>query len=167
MGYHVADKMSTMLIYGKDNTSAGLRLLDEIIMKIRLEEFLPDVPRAGMFPKDSSSQQVGISGDPETLPVESSSEDSADESGPDHEAHEKAQEHVLGRFDSGVDVAALPDESVYFRHAMSRMIHIVEDESGERFGCGKKIEGGYTKLSARPVTLIPICKQCFLPKGVT
>lgn len=161
MGYHVADKMSTMLIYGKDNTSAGLRLLDEIIMKIRLEEFLPDAPRAGMFPKTPSTQQVDVPAVADMPPVESSSEDSADESEPDHEAHERAQEHVLGRFDSGINVAALLTDSVYFRHTMSRMIHVMEDESGERFGCGRRIEKGYTKLASRPVTLLPICKQCF------
>lgn len=38
-----------MLMYGKDNTSAGLRQLDSIIENIRTEEFAPDTPRAGMF----------------------------------------------------------------------------------------------------------------------
>ena len=49
MGYHVADRMSTMMIYGRDNTSAGLRILDGIINSIRTGGFVPDANRAGMF----------------------------------------------------------------------------------------------------------------------
>ena len=60
MGYHVGDKCSTMMIYGKDNTSAGLRELDMIITAIRDEEFRPDFPRACMFRKGLFSAAGGM-----------------------------------------------------------------------------------------------------------
>ena len=50
MGYHVADRMSTMLVYGRDNTSEGLREIDNILDAIRSTGFRPDAKRADMFP---------------------------------------------------------------------------------------------------------------------
>lgn len=157
MGYHVADRMSTMMIYGRDNTSAGLRLLNQIIQQIRIGEFVPDANRAGMFPQDTGRQPALV----DDHHSDTSSEDSADESSPDHEIVEQAEAQIVGAWDGGVDVKALPAETLYFRHALSRIIHLVEDEGGSRFMCGRKIDRGYNKLPARPPTMIPLCKQCF------
>ena len=91
MGYHVGDKCSTMMIYGKDNTSAGLRELDMIIAAIRDEEFRPDFPRACMFRKGLFSAAGGMNlgedagrKDDCLSDDDSSSVDSADEDKPDH-----------------------------------------------------------------------------------
>ena len=94
MGYHVADKMSTMLIYGKDNTSAGLREIDVILEAIRQGEFLPDAKRSEMFPNADDAAKLLESQDQSGFDgycSGSSSEDSADEDQPDHLAHETAE----------------------------------------------------------------------------
>jgi len=164
MGYHVADKMSTMLIYGKDNTSAGLREIDVILEAIRQGEFLPDAKRSEMFPHAEDAAKLLESQDQsgfEGYCSGSSSEDSADEDQPDHLAHEKAENAVLGKWDAGVDVNKLPDQAVYFRHPLSRTIHVQEAESGIRFTCGRDISKSYISLESRPQSLLPICKQCF------
>jgi hypothetical protein len=164
MGYHVADKMSTMLIYGKDNTSAGLREIDVILEAIRQGEFLPDAKRSEMFPHAEDAAKLLEGQDQsgfEGYCSGSSSEDSADEDQPDHLAHEKAENAVLGKWDAGVDVSKLPDQAVYFRHPLSRTIHVQEDESGIRFTCGRDISKSYISLESRPQSLLPICKQCF------
>ena len=164
MGYHVADKMSTMLIYGKDNTSAGLREIDVILEAIRQGEFVPDAKRAEMFPYADDAAKLLEDQDQRGFDgcfSGSSSEDSADEDQPDHLAHEAAQNAVLGKWDAGVDVGKLPDEAVYFRHPLSRTIHVQEDEAGIRFTCGRDISKNYVPLESRPQSLLPICKQCF------
>ena len=160
MGYHVADKMSTMMIYGKDNTSAGLRELEKILESIRTQKFLPDAPRAAMFPGDLNERAACQ--DVEELESDcSSSEDSADEDMPNHCAVEEAEQKVVGRFDGGIDVDLLPRNSCFFRHNISRILHLQEDESGLKFICGRDINAGYLGLQTRPQTLIPVCKQCF------
>ena len=164
MGYHVADKMSTMLIYGKDNTSAGLREIDVILEAIRQGEFLPDAKRSEMFPNADDAAKLLESQDQSGFDgycSGSSSEDSADEDQPDHLAHETAENAILGKWDAGVDVDKLPEEAVYFRHPLSRTIHVQEDESGIRFTCGRDISKSYVPLESRPQSLLPICKQCF------
>ena len=157
MGYHVADKMSTMLIYGRDNTSSGLRILDSITEAIRTDTFRPDANRAGMFPeRDVDEVPVQLS-DSEG----SSSEDSVDEDAPEHEANERAEQVALGPWDGGINLSLLPAGSMYFRHRLARTIHLTEDESGARFFCGRTVDHGYQQLPSRPQTLVPTCKQCF------
>ena len=164
MGYHVADKMSTMLIYGKDNTSAGLREIDVILDAIRDGEFVPDSNRAGMFPfledrTESMKRQDVPAFDGHC--TDSSSEDSVDEDEPDHNAREAAENAVLGKWDGLVEVDKLPEGALYFRHPLSRTIHLQEDESGLKFTCGRDITRIYIALPSRPQTLLPVCKQCF------
>ena len=109
-----------MLLYGKDNTSAGLREINVILEAIRQSEFLPDAKRSEMFPcADDAAKlledqdQSGFDG----CCSESSSEDSADEDQPDHQAHERAENAILGKWDAGVDVDKLPDQAVSFRRS--------------------------------------------------
>ena len=150
-----------MMIYGKDNTSAGLRELDEIIAAIRDGSFYPDNARALMFPRRPAANAEASSGRVVEQPdcdTDSSSEDSADEDMPDHE---RADQHVVGRWDGGVNVEALPPCAVYHRHNLSRTIHMQEDESGLKFVCGRDIGASYVHLGSRPQTLLPVCKQCF------
>ena len=161
MGYHVADKMSTMLIYGKDNTSAGLREIDEVLDAIKSGDFLPDARRADMFPhSDGRSGDVDEKGFDGQC-SDSSSEDSLDEDTPEHEAHEEAENAVLGRWEGLIDIEKLPAEAIYFRHPLSRTIHLQEDESGLKLTCGRDLTRSYVALSCRPQSLLPICKQCF------
>eukprot|EP00435_Cladocopium_sp_Y103_P016389 s1035_g4.t1 len=141
MGYHIADRMSTMLIYGRDNTSSGLRELDEILKAIMAGDFVPDASRAGMFPHARDDKERLEKQDQDAFDghfSDSSSEDSADEDEPNHESHEQAENAVFGRWDGLVDVDKLPSGAVYFRHPLSRTIHMVEDEAGSRLKNGFK-----------------------------
>ena len=164
MGYHVADKMSTMLIYGKDNTSAGLRELDRIISAIKAVDFVPDEKRAAMFPNEEEKPKAPHMQDERAFDgqcSDSSSEDSADEDQPDHSALEAAESAVLEKWDGAVDTDKLPGIAIYFRHPLSRTIHMQQDEAGLKFACGRDITKIYLALPSRPQTLLPICKQCF------
>ena len=164
MGYHVADKMSTMLIYGKDNTSEGLREIDKILDAIKSADFVPDARRAEMFPQFGGvDKRPGVADEAafDGLCSESSSEDSADEDTPEHVVNEEAENAVLGKWDGIVDVQKLPSQAIYFRHPLSRTIHMQEDESGLKLTCGRDLTRVYVQLQSRPQSLLPICKQCF------
>ena len=138
MGYHVGDKCSTMMIYGKDNTSAGLRELDMITAAIRAEDFRPDFPRACMFRKglfsaagkmdlgeDAGRNDDGFSDD------DSSSVDCADQDKPDHAELEAAEDAVIGRWDGGVDIGKLPADASFSRHNISRIVHLSDGGTAE------------------------------------
>jgi hypothetical protein len=84
-----------------------------------------------------------------------------DEDEPDHNAREAAENAVLGKWDGLVEVDKLPEGALYFRHPLSRTIHLQEDESGLKFTCGRDITRIYIALPSRPQTLLPVCKQCF------
>ena len=168
MGYHVGDKCATMMIYGKDNTSAGLRELDAIITAIRKEDFRPDNPRACMFRKGflTAAGRMDLGEDVgrnNHLPSddESSSCDSADEDRPDHAELEAAEEAVIGRWDGCVDVERLPADASFFGRNSSRIIHLEDGGAAGRFSCGKEVSLSYCRLESRPQNLVPVCKQCF------
>ena len=96
LGYHVLDKRSTMLIYGRDNTSHGLRVLQEVVDAIRRRKFNPDLTRSGMFlecPDNSVDANRKDSGEKQ---ISSSSEDSGDEEFREHERVEEAEAEVVG-----------------------------------------------------------------------
>ena len=50
---------------------------------------------------------------------------------------------------------------LFFRHPVSRVIHITADEAGNLFKCGREINRVYISLGAKPKILHPTCKQCF------
>ena len=168
MGYHVGDKCSTMMMYGKDNTSAGLRELDTIIAAIRAEDFRPDFPRACMFRKGllSAAGRMDLGEDAsrkddDVLDDDSSSVDSADEDKPDHAELEAAEDAVIGRWDGGVDIEKLPTGASFSRHNISRIIHLSDGGTAGKFVCGREASLSYFALESRPQNLVPVCKQCF------
>ena len=161
MGYHVGDKCSTMMIYGKDNTSAGLRELDTIITAIRDEDFRPDFPRACMFRKGLFSAAGGMDlgedagrKDDCLSDDDSSSVDSADE-------ETRPEDAVIGRWDGGVDIGKLPTDASFSRHNIPRIIHLSDGGSAGKFSCGREASLSYFRLESRPQNLVPVCKQCF------
>ena len=92
---------------------------------------------------------------------DSSSVDSADEDRPDHAELEAAEEVVIGRWDGGVDIEKLPDDSSFARRNISRIIHLYDGGSAEKFCCGREASLSYCRLESRPQNLVPVCKQCF------
>ena len=83
-------------------------------------------------------------------------EDSCDEEdrADDMDREEEAQEHA-----TNVAVgASVPD---LFRNRQTRYIHVIADEAGDRFRCGRTLSEADTQLSSEPRFCTPQCKQCF------
>eukprot|EP00435_Cladocopium_sp_Y103_P056597 s551_g19.t1 len=147
---------------GRRNTSAGLREVDQVIDWIKSGDFVPDENRAGMFPhvgddKDGCKSKIRmlLMGIvlivlPKILQMKMS-----------RTMRERAENAVFGTWDDSVDVDKLPLDAVYFRHPLSRTIHMIEDEAGSRFSCRRDVNKNHLSLPSRPQTMLPICKQCF------
>ncbi|CAE7389065.1 unnamed protein product [Symbiodinium sp. CCMP2592] len=95
LGFHARGRDGTEIIYGRDNMSAPVRRLQQFLLEVSRERFMPDATRSGYFVKRF--------GDPEGMPIppdevlsDSSSEASEDAEDVDHEAAEAAADE-LGR----------------------------------------------------------------------
>ena len=92
----------------------------------------------------------------------SSSEDSCDEEdrADDMDREEEAQECILDPWSERATNVAV-GASDLFRNKQTRYIHVIADEAGDRFRCGRTLSEAYTQLSSEPKFCTPQCKQCF------
>lgn len=121
-----------------------------------MDEFFPDATRSGYLVKKDGDDNPGK----DDSSSSTSSEDSMDEENPEHEAQEEATDGVVGQWIAGYKDDRLESMS-FFRHSMSRVIHVIADEGGTHLLCGRPVSIHFTKLSSKPVVMNPLCKQCF------
>ena len=161
LGYHQKGRNGTELIYGRDNIAAPLRELERVIRAIRTGRFDPDDTRSGRWKPDRSERPSSVPGERVYEVLTSSSEDSADEDMPEHEEIEVAADHVVGMLRENAANLEAEELWILFRHGLSRVLHRVQDESGDRFKCGREVSRAYDRLDKVPLVLQPQCKQCF------
>eukprot|EP00435_Cladocopium_sp_Y103_P065535 s892_g27.t1 len=129
-----------------------VRLMEEMVQQIKDGRFDPDASRSGYFPKG-----VQLPEESKDIQSSSSSGDSRDEENYEHSEEEKAVEKFAGEWGG----AAGPEGAVYFRHKVSRCLHLTSDESGLLFKCGRMVTGQYDKCAGTPTFLHPSCAMCF------
>ena len=132
----------------------------------RLDKYRPDMTRSGYFPRAASEETEDITdGDTTDGPESSDSEDSADEEddAEDKALIEQAADAELDAWSehATIESLALDTPPSLFRNASTRYIHIVADESGARFRCGREVTTSYQQLSEVPKFFTPQCRQCF------
>ena len=88
---------------------------------------------------------------------DSSSESLVDEEFQDEGEVERATDEVVGAWEP--EDFSIFNESTYFRHAVSRVIHVSRDDAGAELGCGRSITTAYERCP-RPKFLRPLCSQC-------
>lgn len=153
LGYH--GPRGSVEVYSRDEQAEALRRMDSVVDDIVSQKFCPDSTRSGYYAAGPRAEpEQGSSSD------NSSSEDSLDEESPDHQGEEVAIERTVGRWDAGLRLEAVENRQ-YFRHLVSRVIHVVADEAGASFMCGRAVSGHFARLDKRPVVMNPLCKQCF------
>ena len=161
LGYHSTG--GSVLVYSRDALSGPLRALNGVLTDIRLGRFLPDQTRSGYFPGRDAPEREEQSDLESTS--SSDSEDSLDEEDnqEDMPLTESATDAVVGEWSEHATVHSLglDDEPDMFRNVSTRYIHLVADESGDHFRCGRPVNSHYTKLEVAPKFLSPQCKQCF------
>ena len=163
LGYHTskAAGIGSELIYEADAQAAPLRALCFMLSEVKAGTFMPDAPRGQEFsdppdPVPGAAPGVELGQDD----MESSSCPSADEEEVDHSGDEASLEQEL-EWHGKVDLDRVNSVNAFFRHKQSRVIHVLSDEGGTHFGCGRPTSAQYHKCSSRPRILHPRCKQCF------
>ena len=151
LGYH-SDKKSSVLVYGRDNQAEALRQLDNVFKSIASGQFHPDHTRSGYFTGPNENRGNGDDNGSSS----SSSEDSADEEEPEHAAQEEATEGVVGTWNAAFGGESLASMA-YFRHSMSRVIHVIADEGGSHSLCGRSVSMHFVRLTRKPVVMNRLC----------
>jgi len=155
LGYHAGGKEQSMLCYSRDSMAEPLRQMCEMIQAVKERTFLPDCSRSGRFPNREPGYEVA---EEEEL-SESSSSGSENEEEVHPEGEELACERVLGKWQPLAEPPS--EESVFVRHRISRCIHIMADEAGLEFICGRKMSASYDVLEPKPSFCHPACQLCF------
>ena len=103
--------------------------------------------------------------DTETEVDISDSEDSADEEDDleDKSLVEASTDCVAEPWDehATIESLSLGTPATLFRNTSTRYIHIIADEAGSRFRCGREVTISYFQLAEKPKFCTPQCRQCF------
>ena len=157
LGYHTSSADRSVNIYARDAMAAPLRELQKVIDSICNEEFFPDETRSGFFKQDDERNRQGVAVADE---IESSSESSGDEEDHDVAKDEDAINQIAGEWQGNRETRWAQVTAVYFRHSTSRCIHVLLDEAGAEFCCGRRITTAYDRMEKRPDFLHPLCSTC-------
>ncbi|MEM1009483.1 MAG: hypothetical protein AAGJ35_10790, partial [Myxococcota bacterium] len=134
LGYHQVAGDTSVFTYSRDALAGPLRQLQRVLDAIKQGEFAPDQTRSGYF-----NQTANDNND------DTSSESSLDEEDHDCEVDEKAIDAVAGVWQGNANTLWTSLAAVYFRHRSSRCIHILKDEAGNEFLCGRRISSAYIR----------------------
>jgi hypothetical protein len=184
LGHHSKPGDSSLLIYGRDNMSAPLRSLVQVIQAVRSGLFLPDCTRSGMMVTDCDAQPIspccvppnspdGFDADavslvdggsvvshceniPDTADVSSSA------SASDVSSEEDAKLEPFAPA-SSVDADQFNDEGKQFvLHALLGTLHVRRIEDGSRFVCGRVMHARHVVFEdSTQHSQFYNCRQCF------
>ena len=164
LGYHSEGRDKSLLTYSRDGLAGPLRLLCNMLDDVKSGAFLPDSTRSGRFPQEEHRVEQRQE-DAKSDASSSSSDGSDNESEIDFESEETAITKVVGEWDPGV--SDLGDaEAQFARHKVSRCIHMMQDEAGNSFKCGRRMSNTYLLLETKPTFMHPLCNTCFRPDVV-
>lgn len=154
LGYHSSSKEASMLVYSRDAAAGPLRDLGQVLECIKSGRFRPDETRSGRF----------VDMQPDDPPEDdddgaSSSTATENEEDVDCEGEEEACKNVVGTWQPEKDCDV--EGATYVRHKISRCLHVIADEAGAEFKCGRRMSTSYDVLQAKPVFLSPACNMCF------
>ena len=163
------------LLYSRDASAGPIRKLEECLAEIRAKSFVPDATRSGYFPMQAQRPdpdvEQGLSGrgshehDRATDFSDSDSEDSRDDEHAFEEQllNEEAMDHVVGPWDehATLESLGLHEDAPLFRNRFTRYIHLLAEEGGNKFRCGREVNCKYEELERRPKFMSPQCSQCF------
>ena len=148
LGYHTSSGDKSINTYARDAMSTPLRELQRVIDSVASGAFLPDQTRSGYFVTAAAEE------------FDSSSESSGDEEDVEDAKAEEAIDAIAGHWQGTRDISWSKVAAVFFRHSTSRCIHVLQDEAGAEFCCGRRITTAYIRLEKKPDFLHPLCSTC-------
>ena len=163
LGYHSEGRDKSLLTYSRDGMAGPLRLMCRMLDDIKSGTFLPDSTRSGRFPNEESRADEERE-EAKSDASSSSSDGSDNESEVDFESEEAAITEVVGKWDPRAEDLGETDAR-YARHKVSRCIHVMQDEAGNSFKCGRRMSHTYLLMEHKPSFMHPLCTTCFRPDG--
>ena len=151
LGYHSSKEDRMTHVYSRDAIAAPVRELQRVLTEIREKRFKPDETRSGYF---RTEQELQESDTESSCDEEDDGDDQGDQGALDDavEACVQPWAEVPGAGDDGTPVA---------RHKVSRTIHAIADEAGNRTRCGKLLNANYCTLAEAPKFMYPLCRKCY------
>ena len=125
-----------------------------MLQLVKEGRFLPDESRSGRFVDFELGAEHADSDD-----GQSSSTATEDEEDVDCEGDEEACRKVIGPWQP--EKAFGDDGETYVRNKISRCIHVMADEGGAEFKCGRRMSVSYDVLPMKPAFFSPACNVCF------
>ena len=167
LGGHVSH-LKSLLVYSRDSMARPLRVLEEMLAKIRLGEFRPDETRSGRFVAPSQSLRDSPR---EREDVDSSRDAARDRAVSEVEVNSDGESSVgATSSDSSVDTQVSDDELessrpgpvgfLLHRHRRYKTIHLLRTGERQQFLCGRPVGSNFEaveRISGRP----PSCSQCW------
>ena len=154
LGYHSGTKETSMLVYSRDAAAGPLRDLIGMLQMIREGRFRPDETRSGRFVNLEPATEQDDDDD-----GQSSSTDTEDEEEVDCEGDEQACGQVVGEWQP--EKSFTNEGATYVRNKISRCIHVMADEAGAEFKCGRRMSISYDVMAQKPAFFSPACNMCF------
>jgi hypothetical protein len=179
LGYHIQDTQQSMLHYSRDEQSAPLRSLKQVLQEIRIGSFKPDATRSGyhvvsptvqsanstvastaiMIPTAKSAATPSVP----RSPIPDSSDSSSSSEG-DSSAVISEDEAVTISSEKGLAVKKRKksvDSQILVIHSRSRILHSVHDNINTKLRCGRPLNAMYRILAEFPSFKYPKCADCF------
>ena len=169
LGGHTG-RMKSVLTYSRDALAAPLRVLDDMLQKIRSGHFDPNASRSGMMITEVKQEEVVIEDDA-GFELVSDNQVALDEeagaepgSGSDTSS-DSEEEHVAGTHAARMVSAPRPPEGTsLLQHPKSRMLHLIQEEHTRYLMCGRKVQMANGSLYKPPASLrwdTPCCSHCW------
>ena len=179
LGYHVAPKSRSVLIYSRDALAGPLRELEKILKCIACGDFAPDADRSGRWvgerppppppsavpppPSEAADDVPPPPPPPEQESSDGSSCGSSTASEPDQpsdsdgEAAERAAQAVSVK---GRGPARGSSEAIH-KHAQRGTFHKGAELDGTRLACGRAVSANFRLVDEIPAFMWPRCQVCF------
>ena len=139
------------LLYSSDAAASPLSQFESVLAAVRSNVFRIDVTRSGYFMNAGPSDVFGVPDD---------------EVQPDPKQGDSVNHSSTNSSSSSSGILAMRRTELMTwterkRNKQTRYIHVIADEAGDRFRCGRTLSEAYIQLSSEPKFCTPQCKRCF------
>ena len=170
MGGHTG-RMKLVLTYSRDSLASPLRVLNNMLERIRQGSFSPNATRSGMMTADVKVEVLSVEEDDEPWePVDRQQQDLDEEagedlgSGSDTSSSSEEEQAAVTHAARMVSAPKAPAGTELRQHPKSRMLHLIQEDHKRYLLCGRKVEMANGSLYKPPASLrwdTPCCSHCW------
>ena len=164
MGGHTG-RMKSVLTYSRDSLASPLRVLNNMLERIRQGSFDPNANRSGMMKADVKVEVLSVEEDDEPWePVDRQQQDLDEEAGEDLGSEQRHLLELRRHAARIVSAPKAPAGTELRQHPKSRMLHLIQEDHKRYLLCGRKVEMANGSLYKPPASLrwdTPCCSHCW------